>query len=60
MGHGITRTRGIGSANAVLVDQETGLLHGGMEWRTDGTAAGWSGGDSLSSYFPYPPSWDSP
>jgi gamma-glutamyltranspeptidase/glutathione hydrolase len=60
MGHGITRTRGIASANAVLVDEKTGLLHGGMEWRTDGTAAGWSGGDSLSSYFPYPPSWDSP
>jgi gamma-glutamyltranspeptidase/glutathione hydrolase len=60
MGHSIKRVWSIGNTNAVLVDQETGLLHGGMEWRTDGTAAGWSGGDSLSSYFPYPPSWDSP
>ena len=60
MGHTIKRVRAISTANAVLVDEKTGLLHGGMEWRRDGAAAGWSGGDALSSYFPYPQSWDSP
>jgi gamma-glutamyltranspeptidase/glutathione hydrolase len=60
MGHSTKRVRGIAVTNAVLVDQKAGLLHGGMEWRTDGTAAGYSGGDALSSNLPYPPTWDIP
>jgi gamma-glutamyltranspeptidase/glutathione hydrolase len=59
MGHSIRRTRTVaGNMNGIVVDLETGLIHGGACWRRDGTAAGWSGGEALSSELNYPPCWD--
>jgi gamma-glutamyltranspeptidase/glutathione hydrolase len=61
MGHSISRVRTIaGCMNGALIDPQTELIHGGACWRQDGTTTGWSGGNALSSYFPYPQSWDSP
>lgn len=61
MGHDVEQKRTVaGGMPAVLRDPETGLLHGGACWRRDGTAAGWSGGDALSSDFDYPPIWMTP
>jgi len=60
MGHSITRARTTaGCMNGGLIDPQTELIHAGACWRQDGTTTGWSGGNALSSYFPYPPSWDS-
>jgi gamma-glutamyltranspeptidase/glutathione hydrolase len=33
-----------GGMSAILVEQETGLLHGGSCWRADGSPVGLSGG----------------
>ncbi len=35
-----------GGMNGILVDQETGLMHGGACWRADGAPMGFSGGDA--------------
>ncbi|HUY99545.1 MAG TPA: gamma-glutamyltransferase, partial [Thermomicrobiaceae bacterium] len=36
-----------GGMNGVLVDPETGLLHGAACWRADGAPMGFSGGDAI-------------
>jgi gamma-glutamyltranspeptidase/glutathione hydrolase len=62
MGYTIKRGRGaVGSSmGGILIDPQTKLIHGGADWRRDGTAVGWSGGDALGVKTPYPPIWDTP
>ncbi|MDI3341657.1 MAG: gamma-glutamyltransferase [Sphaerobacter sp.] len=36
-----------GGMNGILIDPETGLLHGAACWRADGAPMGFSGGDAL-------------
>jgi len=48
------------SMGGILVDPKTKLIHGGADWRRDGTAVGWSGGDALAAKIFYPPVWDTP
>ena len=58
MGHGVRRVRTVaGGMNGILIDPETGLIHGGACWRRDGSVAGWSGGDALGPDFDFPPGW---
>ena len=46
-GHAIeTPLKVAGGMNGILVDQETGLLHGAACWRADGAPMGFSGGDA--------------
>ena len=46
-GHTIeTPLKVAGGMNGILVDQETGLLHGAACWRADGAPMGFSGGDA--------------
>jgi gamma-glutamyltranspeptidase/glutathione hydrolase len=49
-----------GCMTGIMVHPETKLIHGGADWRRDGTAVGWSGGDALDVKTPYPPIWDTP
>ncbi len=43
----IVMNRIAGCMNGVLRDPETGMLHGGACWRSDGTAMGMSGGNTV-------------
>jgi gamma-glutamyltranspeptidase/glutathione hydrolase len=46
-GHAVeTPLKVAGGMNGILVDQETGLLHGAACWRADGAPMGFSGGDA--------------
>ena len=46
-GHRIeTPLKVAGGMNGILVDQETGLMHGAACWRADGAPMGFSGGDA--------------
>jgi len=55
MGHSVRRIRTVaGGMNAVLIDPQTGLIHGGACWRRDGSVVGWSGGDALPMSRPHP------
>ena len=59
-GYSIKRVKMVaGGMNGVLVDFATHLIHGGSCWRSDGAAAGWSGGEALDRSAQYPPAWDS-
>ena len=59
MGHSVKRVKGVaGGMNGVVMDPKTHLIHGGSCWRSDGAAAGWSGGDALPPTSKYPPAWD--
>lgn len=55
MGHEvIVVVRNAGCMNGVLKNPETGMLHGGSCWRSDGTAIGMSGGYSTKKLKPNP------
>ena len=46
-GHSVeTPLKVAGGMNGILVDPDTGLLHGGACWRADGSPMGFSGGDA--------------
>lgn len=48
MGHQVeTPLKVAGGMNGILVDPETGLLHGAACWRADGAPMGFSGGDAI-------------
>lgn len=54
MGHQVREVSNVGMGmNGVLIDQETGILHGAACWRADGVPAGISGGPALSKKMLY-------
>jgi gamma-glutamyltranspeptidase/glutathione hydrolase len=58
-GYIIKRVRNVAwGLTSGLVDPKTKLIYGGVCWRGDGTAVGWSGGEEMSGKLKYPPIWD--